>query len=112
MKTRINNSIKVTREDQKLKLFISQQEKQRIYEFLRLKLLGAKYAVASRDNESFHREIATAITWLESTETLEGREDLLDELTGMKNINLEPELPDITEANQLLIETIETIENS
>jgi len=112
MKSRINNSIKVTREDQKLKLFISQQEKQRIYEFLRLKLLGAKYAVASRDNESFHREIATAITWLESTETLEGREDLLDELTGMKNINLEPELPDITEANQLLIETIETIENS
>ncbi len=112
IKNRINNSIKVTREDQKLKLFISQQEKQRMYEFLRLKLLSAKYAVASRDNENFHRELEAAIAWLESTEKLEDRDDLLDELTEMKNINLEPELPDITEANQLLLETTETIENS
>ena len=112
IKNRLNKSIKVTREDQKLKLFISQQEKQRMYEFLRLKLLSAKYAVASRDNESFHRELEAAVAWLESTETLEGRDDLLNELTEMKNINLEPELPDITEANQLLMETTETIENS
>ena len=112
IKTRINNSIKITREDQKLKLFISQQEKQRMYEFLRLKLLGAKYAVASRDNDTFHREIEAAIAWLESTESLKDRKNLLDELSEMRDINLEPELPDITEANQLLIETTETIENS
>lgn len=112
IKNRINKSIKITREDQKLKLFINQQEKQGMYEFLRLKLLGAKYAVASRDNENFHREIEAAISWLEGTEVLKDRENLLNELAEMKDINLEPELPDITGANQLLMETIETIENS
>ncbi len=112
IKNSIRNSVKITREEQKIKLFISQQEKQRAYEFLRMKLLGAKYAVTSRDDESYHRELEAAIVWLESTDSINNSSDLIDELRELTTINLEPELPDITEASTLLLETMESIENS
>ncbi len=112
IKDSINNTIKITREEQKLKLFISQQEKQRAYEFLRLKLLGAKYAVASRDDESYHRELDAALAWLENTDSINNRTDLINELKDLSELNLEPELPNITEPSTLLSDVLETIENS
>ncbi len=112
IKNSIRNSVKITREEQKIKLFISQQEKQRAYEFLHMKLLGAKYAVTSRDDESYHRELEAAIAWLESTDSINNSSDLIDELRELTTINLEPKLPDITEASTLLLETMEAIENS
>ncbi len=112
VKSTINDSIKVTREEQKLKMFISEQESQQAYEFLRTKLLGAKYAVASRDDDGYHQELEAALAWLESTDTLYEKREVIEDLSELNNINLEPELPDITEANTLLIETMETINNS
>jgi|GEM_PF-2969146 len=111
VKNTINDSIKVTREDQKLKMFITEQESQQAYEFLRIKLLGAKYAVASRDDDAYHQELEAALAWLESTDTLDGKKQIIDELSELNDINLEPELPDITEANSLLVETMDTINN-
>lgn len=108
----INDSIKVTRDEQKLKIFINQQESLQAYEFLRTKLLGAKYAVASRDDDAYHQELEAALAWLQSTDTLNDKNDIIAELSELNNINLEPQLPDITEANSLLIETMETINNS
>jgi len=112
IKYSISDSVKITHEEQTLKLFISQQEKQRAYEFLRMKLLGAKYAVASHDDESYHRELEAALAWLESADSLNNGSDLINELQELSNLNLEPELPDITEPSLLLLEAIETIENS
>jgi len=112
VKNSINDSIKVTREEQKLKMFISNQEAQQAYEFMRIKLLGAKYAVASRDDDAYHQELEAALAWLESTDTLYDKREMIEELSELNDINLEPELPDITEANTLLIETMETINNS
>ena len=112
VKSSISDSVTITREEQKLKLFISQQEKQNAYEFLRLKLLGAKYAVASRDDETYHRELEAAIAWLKNTDSLNKKHDLEEELDELNSVNLEPELPDISEPVILLQETLETIENS
>ncbi len=112
VKNTINDSIKVTKEEQKLKLFISQQESEHAYEFLRGKLLSAKYAVASRDDESFHRELEAALSWLESDDTLRGKKEIIDDITELNDINLEPELPNITEANTLLQEISTSIGNS
>ena len=112
VKNSINDSITVTKEEQKLKVFISQQESEHAYEFIRSKLLGAKYAVASRDDESFHRELEAALAWLSSDETLAGKREIIEELEEINDINLEPELPDITEATTLLTEIAESIENS
>ena len=112
IKNSLSNSVKITREDQKLKLFISQQEKQHAYEFLRMKLLGTKYAVASRDNDSYHRELEAALAWLENTDTINNRNNLISELKDLSSINLEPELPDISEPRILLINIMDTIEKS
>ncbi len=112
VKDSINDSIKITRDEQKLKMFISEQESLEAYEFLRMKLLGAKYAVASRDDEAYHQELGAALSWLESTDTLNNKREIIGDLSELNDINLEPELPDITEANSLLLETIEKINNS
>ena len=112
VKNYINDSIKITREEQKLKIFISEQESQHAYEFLRTKLLGAKYAVASRDDDAYHQELEAALAWLKSTDTLKNKREVIEDLSELNNIDLEPELPDITETNTLLNNTMETINNS
>lgn len=111
VKNTLNDSIKVTREEQKLKMFINKQESEQAYEFLRVKLLGAKYAVASRDDDTYHQELEAALAWLKSTDTLTDKKEIIGDLSELNDINLEPELPDITEANALLLETMETINN-
>ena len=111
VKNTINDSIKVTREEQKLKMFINKQESEQAYEFLRVKLLGAKYAVASRDDDTYHQELEAALAWLKTTDTLADKKEIIADLSELNDINLEPELPDITEANALLLETMETINN-
>ena len=112
LKSLINKSVKVTHEEQRMRLFIYQQEKQQTYEFLRMKLLGAKYAVASKDDESYHRELEAALAWLENTESISNSHELIEEIRELNAVNLEPELPDITEPYILLGSTIEKIENS
>ncbi len=112
IKDTINNSVTVTREEQNLKVFISQQEKQQAYEFLRTKLLGAKYAVTSHDNESYHRELEAALAWLENTNSLKNPASLRPEIEALNSYDLEPELPNITDANTALQEVIENIENN
>ena len=112
VKNTINDSIKVTKEEQKLKLFINQQESEHAYEFLRGKLLSAKYAVASRDDETYHRELEAALSWLESDDTLRNKREIIGDINELNDINLEPELPNITEANLLLQEITTSIDNS
>jgi uroporphyrin-3 C-methyltransferase len=111
VKESINDSIKVTKDEQKLKMFINEQESLQAYEFLRMKLLGAKYAVASRDDDAYHQELGAALSWLESTDTLTTKSEIIKDISELNDINLEPELPDITAANSLLLETMETINN-
>ena len=112
VKNSINDSIQVTKEEEKLKLFISQQESEHAYEFLRSKLLSTKYAVASRDDEAYHREREAALAWLSTNETLSGKKEIVSELKELNDINLEPELPIITEASVLLLETAASIEDN
>lgn len=112
IKNSINKSVKVTHEEQRMKLFISQQENQRVYEFLRMKLLGAKYAVASKDDESYHRELEAALAWIKNTESITNSNELIQELSELNSVDLEPELPDITEPYILLGNIVDRIENS
>ncbi|MDE0250776.1 MAG: uroporphyrinogen-III C-methyltransferase [Gammaproteobacteria bacterium] len=111
VKDTVNRSVTVTRKDINSKVFISRQERQHAYEFLRARLLGAKYALASRDNESYHLELDAALAWLRSTDILKNTSGLIDELDELNGIDLEPELPDISEPALLLTEFLETIEN-
>lgn len=102
-KAAFNKTVKVTHGEQQISLYIEEQEKKRAYEFLRQKLLGAKYAVSTRDNLSFHKQLGAAHAWLDSNETVfTNKQKLLNEITSINKIDLLPELPDISEPSSLM----------
>ena len=107
----IDNSIKITRKGQQSKLLVNGQEKYLVYEFLRARLLSAQYALASRDNQSYHHELETAMAWLGTSTPLIDMSDLVDELGDLNSVNLKPVLPDISEPSILLAELLEKIES-
>jgi uroporphyrin-3 C-methyltransferase len=102
-KAAFNKTVKVTHGEQQISLYIEEQEKKRAYEFLRQKLLGAKYAISTRDDSSFHKQLGAALAWLESNETaFTNKQKLLNEITSINKIDLLPELPDISEPSSLM----------
>ena len=100
--TALNRSVKVTHSEQKIALFIEEQEKKRSYDFLRQKLLGAKYAVSTRDNLSFQQQLNAALAWLENNDDIGNKDLLIKEINSLAENDLLPKLPDISEPSILL----------
>ncbi len=101
-KATLNESVRVTHGQQKIAIFIEEQEKKRAYDFLRQKLLGAKYAVSTRDNLSFHQQLNAALAWLENNDEFINKDSLITEIKSLEENDLLPELPDISEPSILL----------
>ena len=108
-KAYINDSIEVTHGEQKVAVFIEQQEKKRAYEFLRLKLLAAKYSVSTRDDNAYHQQLNAAIGWLENNDDFTNKADLIKEIKQLNKIDLTPELPDISQPSLLLAKYVEMV---
>ena len=106
-KAYINDSIEVTRGEHKVAVFIEQQEKKRAYEFLRLKLLAAKYSVSTKDDNAYHQQLNAAIGWLENNDDFTNKAELLKEIKELNKIDLTPKLPDISQPSILLAKYIE-----
>ena len=107
VRTYINDTVKVTHGEHKVAVFIEQQEKKRAYEFLRMKLLAAKYSVSTKDDHAYHQQLNAAIGWLENNEDFTNKADLLKEIKKLNEIDLTPELPDISQPSLLLDKYIE-----
>ena len=107
-KATLNDSIRITHGEQKIAIFIEEQEKKRAYDFLRQKLLGAKYAVSTRDNLSFHQQLNAALAWLESNDEFANKESLIKEIKELEGNDLAPKLPDISEPSILLANYVES----
>ena len=103
----VNESVEVTHGEHKVAVFIEQQEKKRAYEFLRMKLLAAKYSVSTKDDNAYHTQLNAAIGWLESNEDFTNKAELLREIKTLNEIDLTPELPDISQPSLLLAKYIE-----
>ena len=101
-KVALNDSVRITHGEQKIALFIEEQEKKRAYDFLRQKLLGAKYAVSTRDNLSFHQQLNAALAWLESNDQFTNKNSLIEQIKALDVNDLLPKLPDISEPSILL----------
>ena len=101
-KATLNESVRVTHGQQRIAIFIEEQEKKRAYDFLRQKLLGAKYAVSTRDNLSFHQQLNAALAWLENNDEFINKDSLIKEIKSLEENDLLPELPDISEPSILL----------
>ena len=107
----LSNSVNITRGEQKVALFIEEQEKKRAYDFLRNKLLGAKYSVSTRDDAAFHQQLNAALAWLESNDQFTNSNALAKDIRALNKKNLAPALPDISEPSVLLAQYMELLKD-
>jgi len=91
----ISDSIKISNQQRQIKLFALQQEQAQNLEFLRQKILGAKYAVMLFDDFQYHAQLKSAIDTLNNSQIFQPPSSLVQEVTALNEINLEPELPNI-----------------
>lgn len=110
-KNTLSDSVNVTRGDQKIALFIEEQEKKRAYDFLNNKLLGAKYSVSTRDDSAFHQQLNAASAWLESNDQFSNQTYLTKEINQLNEHNLMPALPDISEPSTLLAKHMNSLKD-
>ncbi len=110
-KAAFSDSVNVTRGEQKIALFIEQQEKKRAYDFLRNKLLGAKYSVSTRDDSAFHQQLNAARAWLENNDQFTNQASLISEIEQLNKNNLMPSLPDISEPTTLLAKHMNSLKD-
>ena len=110
-KEALSDSVNITHGDQKIALFIERQEKKRAYDFLRHKLLGAKYSVSTRDDNSFHQQLNAASAWLESNDEFTNKASLAKEIETLNKNNLMPALPDISEPSTLLAKHMNSLKD-
>lgn len=112
LKDLFSKSVTMTDEKQKMKLFVALQEKQQIYEYLRMKLLSAKYAITNNDDKTYHRELEAALAWLEGNKSIKYNKKLMHDIRELNSVNIEPELPNIKEPQALINDIVTDIENS
>ena len=110
-KVALGDSVNITHGEQKIALFIEEQEKKRAYDFLRNKLLGAKYSVSTRDNEVFHQQLSAAQAWLENNDEFTNRDSLIKKIEALNKNNLTPSLPDISEPSVLLTKYMDSLKD-
>lgn len=110
VKAALSESVNITHGEQKIALFIEQQEKKRAYDFLRNKLLGAKYSVSARNDDAYHQQLNAALAWLEHNDQFTNREVLAKEIRELNKINLLPALPDISEPSAQLTKYMDILE--
>jgi len=111
VKAALSDSVNITHGEQKIALFIEEQEKKRAYDFLRNKLLGAKYSVSTRDDTAFHQQLNAALAWLENNNQFTNGDSLIKEITDLNKTNLTPVLPDISEPSILLAKYMDTLKD-
>ncbi len=107
----IDDSITITRKASPSSLSGEHRGETPTHEFLQARLLSAKYALARRDSQGYHHELESALTWLETSAPQNNMSELADELEALNSVNLEPELPDISEPSSLLAGLLENIES-
>lgn len=111
VKSALSDSVHITRGEQKIALFIEEQEKKRAYDFLRNKLLGAKYSVSTRDDLAFHQQLNAALAWLENNDQFTNGDALAKDIKTLNKNNLMPALPDISEPSVLLAKHMDTLKD-
>ena len=110
-KSTMSESVNITRGEQKIALFIEEQEKKRAYDFLRNKLLAAKYSVSTRDDHAFHQQLNAAKAWLENSDEFSNQADLIDKIDALNKNDLTPSLPEISEPTNILAKHMDSFKD-
>lgn len=110
-KATMSESVNITRGEQKIALFIEEQEKKRAYDFLRNKLLAAKYSVSTRDDHAFHQQLNAAKAWLENSDEFSNQSMLIKKIDTLNKSDLTPSLPNISEPTDILTKYMDSFKD-
>lgn len=110
-KATMSESVNITRGEQKIALFIEEQEKKRAYDFLRNKLLAAKYSVSTRDDHAFHQQLNAAKAWLENSDEFSNQSILIKKIDTLNKSDLTPSLPNISEPTDILTKYMDSFKD-
>lgn len=110
-KVTMSESVNITRGEQKIALFIEEQEKKRAYDFLRNKLLAAKYSVSTRDDHAFHQQLNAAKAWLENSDEFSNQSILIKKIDTLNKSDLTPSLPNISEPTEILTKYMDSFKD-
>lgn len=100
----IKGLVVITRTEQAGAALLLPEEKYFLYQNLRLQLESARAAVFRRDTDNFHASIDIALKWLQKyfDTNNAGVSNIMQSLRGMKKLNLEQKLPDISSSLETL----------
>jgi hypothetical protein len=104
--TLFNNSVQVTHGQQDTAAFLQQQDNRETYEAASILLLEAQYAVTRRDNESYQNQLDAAKQIINAHAGFQQQASLVESIHSLSEINLLPELPDISQPAALLADKI------
>jgi uncharacterized protein HemX len=101
-----NDSVQVTHGQKDTAAFLQQQDNRETYEAASILLLEAQYAVTRRDNESYQNQLDAAKQVINAHAGFQQQASLVENIHSLSEINLSPELPDISQPAALLAEKI------
>jgi len=100
----LKSLVVITRSDKGGAALLLPDQKYFLYQNLRLQLESARAAVFRRDTENFHAAVDIVIQWLRKyfdvSDAAVG--NIIESLTKMKQVNLNPDLPDISSSLETL----------
>ncbi|MGV6826578.1 MAG: uroporphyrinogen-III C-methyltransferase [bacterium] len=102
----LKDAVRIRRTDVPVPAMLTPDQQQFLYQNLALQLETARLALVQRDAESYQTTLRTARAWVEELFSLEhpATQQMLDEINDLAAIEIQPELPDITQALQILNE--------
>ncbi len=98
----LDKHISITNNDQVKSLTEEYEKQQRGNQFLQQRLSAARFAVISRDEKDYHRQLDSAIAWIGANSDSSQAESLKDDLMGLNGQTIQPELPDISKSLVML----------
>ena len=105
-KALFNDSVQVTHGTQDSAEFLKQQNNRRTYEVVNIHLLEAQHAIVQRDNRTYKKHLDAAMQEINTHSGFQHQASISQNIQTLSEINLTPQLPDISQPRELLAEKI------
>lgn len=104
VKTTINNAVVIRKENKTLQAEMANEEKERLYQLLSLRLETLRLLLLQGDNKNYHQQVKRITSLIQSYYPAQVSDKFLEQLVVLDKANLAPILPDISNSLKLLEE--------
>ncbi len=104
VKTTINNAVVIRKENKTLQAEMDNEEKERLYQLLSLRLETLRLLLLQGDDTNYHQQVKRIMSLIKNYYPIDARGRFLEQLAALDKVNLDPILPDISSSLKLLEE--------